>query len=332
MWQTVPFYKRRIPFAVTTVHRINIHSNHPPAANITNIAASILYERLVIAVQHRKRWIVVDLDFIRWPLVPCRPGRNGTSSIADEARERIATLSCYCITLWDCVMRTLLDRPNNRKWRGTQPTQVIGGGWKGRYVTSPWSQKVAFRDSEPGTLPNYRNSRIFYGSFTVPILMSGELVQCAKFCSGSKLTIGFPGLKSMDPFPWLLADIPDWHWWSQTFIHGSHPYQIYNIYLFLLKIQLFKGEIIHARRGRRSRLIGTFHIWPSYDENQSYLSEDYLKHRVVYISTDIFHSFISNYTISLQALCQISLSISRGLDGWFVNPLPVIFVMISDIG
>jgi hypothetical protein len=73
------------------------------------------------------------------------------------------------------------------------------------------SQKAALRHSEPGTLPNHRNSRVFYGSLTVPILMNGEIVQFTKFCSGSKLTIGFSGLKSMDPFRWLLADIQDWH-------------------------------------------------------------------------------------------------------------------------
>jgi hypothetical protein len=90
--------------------------------------------------------------------------------ITNKTREPIATPMCHCITSWDCFMWTLLDRPHNRKWRGTQPTQVIGHKWNGRYIRSPWSQKAAIGDSEPGTLPTYRNGHVFYSSFNVSVV------------------------------------------------------------------------------------------------------------------------------------------------------------------
>jgi hypothetical protein len=95
---------------VTTVDRINIHSNHPPIANITNIAASILYERYRCTTQKK-----VNRCRSLPQKVTVGPLPTWSDLIAEKARERIATLSCCCITLWDWVMLTLLNRPNNRK-------------------------------------------------------------------------------------------------------------------------------------------------------------------------------------------------------------------------
>jgi hypothetical protein len=195
MWQTVTFYKRRIPFKLTTVDLIDIHSNHWTSANIANISALILDEALHIGVQHRKRWVIVNLCLKRLSVFHRRSELESAFSHRWWGRET----NCQTELLLYHVVRLLYVDIASLLTQQEMTRYVTNTGDRSQVKRTICHKKFHF-DSQTGTLPSQRNSDVFAGSFNIPTPVNGKFFQSANICSGSKLTIGFSGAKVIASF------------------------------------------------------------------------------------------------------------------------------------